>query len=101
MAMVIDEDRVQRCIDTPDGRPYTSPSFSAGISNEDQESVNGEEMETFSDEISEDEEDLTTRTEPGAGETAQANNFFPFPDEKFFLLYCYAHGIMRPKVLNV
>ena len=24
--------------------------------------------------------------------------FFPFPDEKFFLLYCYAHGIMRPKV---
>ncbi|CAB3986161.1 Hypothetical predicted protein [Paramuricea clavata] len=22
---------------------------------------------------------------------------FPFPDEKFFLLYCYAHGIMRPK----
>ena len=26
--------------------------------------------------------------------------FFPFPDEKFFLLYCYAHGIMRPKVRN-
>ena len=24
--------------------------------------------------------------------------FFPFPDGKFFLLYCYAHGIMRPKV---
>ena len=26
--------------------------------------------------------------------------FFPFPDEKFFLSYCYAHGIMRPKVRN-
>lgn len=26
--------------------------------------------------------------------------FYPFPDEKFFLLYCYAHGIMRPKVRN-
>lgn len=24
--------------------------------------------------------------------------FYPFPDEKFFLLYCYSHGIMRPKV---
>ena len=30
---------------------------------------------------------------------SDANNFFPFPDEKFFLLYCYALGIMRPKVL--
>ena len=27
--------------------------------------------------------------------------FFPFPDEKFFLLYCYAHGIMRPKVTKI
>ena len=27
--------------------------------------------------------------------------FFPFPDEKFFLLYCYAHGIMRPKVTRI
>jgi hypothetical protein len=27
-----------------------------------------------------------------------SKEFFPFPDEKFFLLYCYAHGIMRPKV---
>ena len=26
--------------------------------------------------------------------------FYPFPDENFFLLYCYAHGIMRPKVRN-
>ena len=25
------------------------------------------------------------------------NTFYPFPDEKF-LLYCYSHGIMRPKV---
>ena len=25
-------------------------------------------------------------------------DFFPFPSEKFFLLYCYAHSIMRPKV---
>jgi hypothetical protein len=24
--------------------------------------------------------------------------FFPFPDDNFFLLYCYAHDIMRPKV---
>ena len=28
------------------------------------------------------------------------NTFYPFPDEKFFLLYCYSHGIMRPKVRN-
>ena len=28
------------------------------------------------------------------------STFYPFPDEKFFLLYCYAHGIMRPKVRN-
>ena len=27
--------------------------------------------------------------------------FFPFPDEKFFLLYCYAHGISRPKVHKI
>ena len=26
--------------------------------------------------------------------------FYPFPDEKFFLLYCCAHGIMRSKVRN-
>ena len=25
-------------------------------------------------------------------------DFYPFPSEKFFLLYCYAHSIMRPKV---
>jgi hypothetical protein len=25
-------------------------------------------------------------------------DFFPFPSEKFFLLYCYAHRIKRPKV---
>ena len=25
-------------------------------------------------------------------------DFFPFPSEKFFLLYCYTHSIMRPKV---
>ena len=34
------------------------------------------------------------RCDPGNEKCA----FFPFPDEKFFLLYCYAHGIMRPKV---
>ena len=28
------------------------------------------------------------------------STFYPFPDEKFFLLYCYSHGIMRPKVRN-
>jgi hypothetical protein len=28
----------------------------------------------------------------------KSNLFYPFPDEKFFLLYCYSHGIMRPKV---
>ncbi|CAB4016525.1 Hypothetical predicted protein [Paramuricea clavata] len=27
----------------------------------------------------------------------KSNLFYPFPDEKFFLLYCYSHGIMRPK----
>ena len=42
-----------------------------------------------------DQEGQTAQTE----ERAQTrNNFYPFPDEKFFLLYCYAHGIMRPKV---
>jgi hypothetical protein len=25
-------------------------------------------------------------------------DFSPFPSEKFFLLYCYAHSVMRPKV---
>ena len=27
-----------------------------------------------------------------------SDDFFPFPNEKFFLLYCYAHSVMRPKV---
>ena len=35
-----------------------------------------------------------SRCDPGN----EIRDFFPFPDEKFFLLYCYAHGIMRPKV---
>ncbi|CAB3984659.1 Hypothetical predicted protein [Paramuricea clavata] len=34
-----------------------------------------------------------SRCDPGNKISA----FFPFPDEKFFLLYCYAHRIMRPK----
>ena len=39
--------------------------------------------------------DSEAETNPnGDGE----NTFHPFPDEKFFLLYCYSHGIMRPKV---
>ena len=41
-----------------------------------------------------DQEGQTAQTE----ERAQTHNFYPFPDKKFFLLYCYAHGIMRPKV---
>lgn len=29
------------------------------------------------------------------------SNFFPFPSEIFFLLYCYAHNTSRPKVKHV
>ena len=28
----------------------------------------------------------------------EQDDFFPFPDEMFFLLYCYVHNIMRHKV---
>ena len=39
-----------------------------------------------------DERDQVAVTEP------ESDDFFPFPNEKFFLLYCYAHSVMRPKV---
>ena len=32
------------------------------------------------------------------GTDGEDDDFYPFPNEKFFLLYCYAHSIMRPKV---
>ena len=32
------------------------------------------------------------------GTDGEDEDFYPFPNEKFFLLYCYAHSIMRPKV---
>jgi hypothetical protein len=38
-------------------------------------------------------------SEPETNPSTDAKNtFYPFPDEKFFLLYCYSHGIIRPKV---
>jgi hypothetical protein len=98
MVMAMDEDREDSMmISSAPDPPYIPPPdlFNRGIFYEDQESVIGEEMETFSDELAEDGEGPTAQVE----QTAQPNNFFLFPDEKFFLLYCYAHGIMRPKVL--
>ena len=32
------------------------------------------------------------------GTDGEDDDFYPFPNEKFFLLYCYAHSIMQPKV---
>lgn len=98
MVMAMDEDREDSMlISRATEPPYIPPPdlFNRDILDEDQESVIGEEMETISDELAEDGEGPTAQAE----QTTQPNNFFPFPDEKFFLLYCYAHGIMRPKVL--
>ena len=43
-------------------------------------------------ETSKDEEDISLYYEE------DAENFFPFPSELFFLLYCYVHNVMKPKV---
>ena len=51
--------------------------------------------EMFSEEGAE-EEPLFNMDEIVSDEADDA--FFPFPSETFFLLYCYAHSIMRPKV---
>ena len=41
---------------------------------------------------------LADEYESEDGENAGEGDFFPFPDEMFFLLYCYVHNIMRHKV---
>ena len=68
--------------------PYAPPDFFEKVNlDANHELVSDEEMEG-------DEGQTLPAEEMVHGD---ANNFFPFPDEKFFLLYCYAHGIMRPK----
>lgn len=52
-------------------------------------------LEDIPDDTSETLDDIL---DDNAREPFSEPEFFPFPDEKFFLLYCYAHGIMRPKV---
>ena len=44
------------------------------------------------------EEDFNCEQEQFAAAEPDNDDFFPFPNEKFFLLYCYAHSVMRPKV---
>ena len=49
-------------------------------------------------EASADDEGLPLNFDDAKDEASAGQEFFPFPNEKFFLLYCYAHSIMRPKV---
>ena len=50
------------------------------------------QSETSEDDSLYDEEDESE------GDNEDAENFFPFPSELFFLLYCYVHNVMKPKV---
>ncbi|CAB4000285.1 Hypothetical predicted protein [Paramuricea clavata] len=43
------------------------------------------------------EEDFSCEQEQFAATEPDNNDFFPFPNEKFLLLYCYAHSVMRSK----
>ena len=38
---------------------------------------------------------------PCSDDEQDGNEFYPFPSEMFFLLYCYTHGIMRSKVNQI
>ena len=44
------------------------------------------------------EEIFSCEQEEFSAAQPESDDFFPFPNEKFFLLYCYAHSVMRPKV---
>ena len=105
MIMAGDEPVIEdRMIVSSSDPPYAPPDFFEKFNlDANHELVSDEEMEVgeFSDDASqtleaEDEGQTLPAEEMVHG---NANNFFPFPDEKFFLLYCHAHGIMRPKVL--
>ena len=44
-------------------------------------------------------EDILNYEQEGfAAEESASDDFFPFPNEKFFCCICYAHSVMRPKV---
>ena len=78
----------------PDFHPILAATINPVAMNEQ------ESKEHFSD------EEEIVQTPPGDPDsqpetnpsTDAKNTFYPFPDEKFFLLYCYSHGIMRLKV---
>ena len=84
------------------GRPEIHrEDFEAG-SQENNDDIGGYYTDSSDEEPTiDDMEDLFLDGGQGQVDDMDANadeSFFPFPSEKFFLLYCYAHGVMRPKV---
>lgn len=80
-----------------DCTPGPIPAYPMEIQEIAQDSIEGRQEEDSDSEIMNEMFDNTT-TDQSPSEDLQ---FFPFPDERFFLLYCYAHGISRPKVLKI
>ena len=81
------------------GRPEIHrEDFEAG-SQENNEDIGGYHTDS-SDEgpTIDDMEDLFLDGRQGQVDDMDANADESFSSEKFFLLYCYAHGVMRPKV---
>ncbi|XP_028417046.1 uncharacterized protein LOC114541311 isoform X2 [Dendronephthya gigantea] len=70
---------------------------------DDEEEAEDDEGEAEDDDEDDDEEEVNNSDlgdlleAVGGVDDDNGQDFYPFPDEKFFLLYCYAHSIMRPK----
>lgn len=87
-------DSIDETLTHPQGATDNSPE------NSDEEPVSSPPYDEHQDEDRCHEEmdigadDSDTQEEFESDQT----NFYPFPSEMFFLLYCYSHSVMHPKV---
>ena len=65
---------------------------------EEQRVVDPIDLETAMQSETSEDDSLYDEEDKSEGNNEDAENFFPFPSELFFLLYCYVHNVMKPKV---